>query len=111
MDQFRPERCDLEDDVFKATMNVQLMDEEHVGDDIVIFDPDTVEDPPEGATLDDYALTGDEIMIYVEQAAEIRRGFKNIREQLGAHDHGPVASGRFDNLQVSDELNHILRRN
>ena len=41
------------------------MDDEYVSDDMVIFDPDTVEDPPEGATLDDYALKEDRLMIYV----------------------------------------------
>ena len=104
MDQFIPERSDLEDDVFKATMNVQLMDDEHVSDDMCIFDPDTIKDPPEGTTLDDFTLSEDEIMNYVDQAAEIRRGFKLIREELGAFEREPEASGRFDNLQVSEEL-------
>ena len=59
---------------------MQLMDDDLAGDDTVIFDPDTIEDPPENATNDDYALTEDEIMIFVNQAAEIRAGFKNLRE-------------------------------
>lgn len=46
-------------------MNMQLMDDDLAGDDTVIFDPDTVEDPPEDATNDDYALTEDEIMVFV----------------------------------------------
>ena len=90
--------------MFKATMNVQLMEDEYAGDDMIIYDPDTIEDPPEGTTLDDFTLSEDEIMKYVNLAADIRRGLKLIREELGAFEREPESSGRFDNLQVSNEL-------
>ena len=47
-------------------MNMQIMDDEHVSDDMCIFDPDTIEDPPEDATLEDYALAEDDIINYVQ---------------------------------------------
>ena len=47
------------------------MDDEHEELDTVIFDPDGIEDPPEGASLDDYALSIDELMIFFNQAAEV----------------------------------------
>ena len=55
-------------------MNLELMDEGADHDHEVIFDPDTVKEIPEDARIEDFLLPEEEVLEYVNMAAETRRG-------------------------------------